>query len=99
VTTEQHPATGSIGGRTSSNGMVIGGFVTGLLSLLVGWFSPLVGVVLGVLGIVLGYIGRSRARQANAPTGLATAAVVLGAIGLVLSVVVWVAAIAILTNS
>jgi len=98
VTTGQHPA-GAVEGRGSAKGMAVGGFVTGLLSLLVGWIVPVVGVVLGVLGIVLGSLGRSRGRREHAPTGLATAGLVLGAIGLVIAVLVWAAAVAIVANS
>jgi heme/copper-type cytochrome/quinol oxidase subunit 2 len=99
VTTEQQPATSSAGGSSRANGLGVGGFVTGLLSLLLGWLVPIVGVVLGVLGIVLGSIGRTRARRENAPTGLATAGVVLGAIGLVIAAIIWIAAIAVVTSS
>ena len=99
MTTEQHPENGSAAARTSANGTGVGGFVTGLLSLLLGWAIPIVGVVLGVLGVVLGAIGRSRGRRDNARTGLATAGVVLGAIGLLVSVLIWVAAAAVVAHS
>ena len=97
--TEQHPATAPAGGRAGSNGMGVAGFVTGLLSLLGGWLIPLVGVVLGILGVVLGAMGRSRGRREHAPTGLATAGIVLGAIGLVVAVAIWIAAAALLASN
>jgi hypothetical protein len=68
VTADQHPVTGTAGSRASSSGMGVGGFVTGLLSLLLGWLIPVVGVVLGALGLVI-------------------------------AVVVWIAAIALVTSS
>ena len=99
MSTEQHPATAPAGGRAGSNGIGVAGFVTGLLSLLLGWLIPLVGVVLGILGIVLGGMGRSRGTREHAPTGLATAGVVLGAIGLVVAIALWVAAAALLAGN
>ena len=99
MTTGEHPTTGAVEVRGSARGMGVGGFVTGLLSLLVGWLVPIVGVVLGALGVVLGSIGRSRGRRESTPTGLATAGVVLGAIGLVIALLVWAAAVAIVANA
>jgi hypothetical protein len=77
--TAQQPATG----------LGVGGFVTGLLSVLLGGAVPVAGVLLGGLGVVLGGVGRARARAEQTPTGLATAGVVLGALGLGAAVVVW----------
>jgi hypothetical protein len=87
----QRRATGP--GRRAGD-LAVGGFVTGLLSLLLGWLTPVVGIGLGGLGVLLGGLGRSRARVEQAPTGLATAGVVLGAVGLAVAVVVWIAAVA-----
>jgi len=99
VSTDQHSPTVPAGGRQGSNGMGVAGFVTGLLSLLGGWLFVPVGVVLGILGIVLGGVARSRGRRDGAPTGLATAGVVLGAIGLVVCVALWITAAAILAGN
>jgi hypothetical protein len=69
-----------------TNGMGIAGFVLGLLCVLTFPTGGLAGL-LGVLGIVFGSIGRGQsARLRRMPTGLATAGLTLGIIGLCLAV-------------
>jgi hypothetical protein len=87
VTTEERSAAPV----TTGNGIGIGGFVCGLVGLLLGWLIPLVGVVLGILGVTLGGVGTSRARRQGSGAGLAIAGVVLGALALIVSIIVWVA--------
>ena len=99
MSTEQHSPHAPVAGRSGSNGMGVAGFVTGLLSLLAGWLFVPVGVVLGLLGVVLGGVGRARARREGSPTGLATAGIVLGALGLVVCVALWITAAAILAGN
>ena len=69
-----------------TNGVGVGGFVTGLLGALLSWF-PIAGIVLGILGIVLGGVGISQGRRNGTPTGLATAGVVLGVLAIGIAVV------------
>ena len=58
------------------------------------------GVVLGIVAIVLGFIGRSRAKKGQATNGgVALAAIITGAIGLVLSIVLVVAGAALFFGS
>ena len=87
MTAGHSAATPARTGPSGSNGIGTTGFVTGLLGLVLFWV-PIVGVVLGVLGVVLGGVGISRGRRTGAPTGLAVAGVVLGALAIVLFVVV-----------
>ena len=61
-----------------SNGLSVAGFVTSL----VGMFLSFVGIV-PVVGLILSAVGRSKAVQEGDKTGLATAGIVLGAIGIV----------------
>ena len=77
-----------------SNGLAVGGFVTGLLSTLVGWLFTPIGIVLGILGIVLSV----RSRKQTPGSGLATAGLVLGVIGTALCVVLLIVGIAIVNN-
>lgn len=61
-----------------SNGLSVAGFVTSL----VGVFLSFWGIV-PVVGLILAAVGRSKAVQDGDKTGLATAGIVLGAIGIV----------------
>lgn len=85
--TGQHRTPATPGG-SSSNGMGVAGFVTGLLGLLLSWLIPIGGLVLGALGIILGGVGVSQGRKAGGRTGLATAGIVLGALAVVVAIVV-----------
>ena len=58
-------------------------FIFGLASFI--QCLPLIG---GVVAIVTGAMGRKRAKELNQPTGLATAGIVLGILGLLISLVV-----------
>ena len=93
MTTEQHsPAQAPVSAGKNS-GVAVAGFVTGLLGALLSWF-PLAGIILGILGVVLGGVGRSQARRTGAPTGLATAGIVLGALAVVIAVALVAVAVA-----
>ena len=59
-----------------SNGLSIAGFVTSL----VGMFLTFWGIV-PMVGLILSAVGRSKASQEGDKTGLATAGIVLGVIG------------------
>lgn len=73
--------------RGQSNGLGTAALVLGILAVLTCW-SIVGGIVLGIIAIVLGLIGRGRAKRGEASNGgVATAGTVLGAIGLVLSLV------------
>ena len=65
-----------------SNGLSIAGFVVSL----VGMFISLFGVV-PLVGLVLSAVGRSKAVTDGDKTGMATAGVVLGIIGIVWAVI------------
>jgi lysylphosphatidylglycerol synthetase-like protein (DUF2156 family) len=51
----------------------------------------LVAIPIAVIALILGIVGRKSAASNNAPTGTATAGLVLGAIGTVLGIAMWVA--------
>lgn len=69
-----------------SNGLAIAGFVCSLVGLLI--FS----VILGPLGVIFGGVGLSRANNGARHRGLAIAAIVIGAIDLILGIVLIVTA-------
>ena len=75
--------------RTAANGMAIAGLVCGIVGLFV--FA----VVLGVLAIVFGAIGRSRARAGAGGATMATWAIGLG----VVDIVLWIVLISVATRN
>ena len=73
------------------NGLGTAALVLGVLAVLSCW-TVIFGLLLGLAAIVLGIIGRKRAKRGEADNGgVATAGLVLGVIGMVLSVVIGVA--------
>jgi hypothetical protein len=80
--TEDTAARQDAPGRTGgSNGLAIAGFVCSLVGLLI------LSVILGPLGVIFGGVGLSRANKGARHRGLAIAAIVIGAIDLILGVV------------
>lgn len=77
-TATRQDASGRTGG---SNGLAIAGFVCSLVGLLV--FS----IVLGPLAIIFGGVGLSRANRGARHRGLAIAALVIGAVDVILWIV------------
>jgi hypothetical protein len=65
-----------------SKGFGIASFVCGLLSILL-WFAPYIGLPLGILGIIFSI----KQRKINS-TGLATAGLILGIIGIVIDTLI-----------
>jgi hypothetical protein len=75
--------------RSAANGMAIAGLVCGIVGLFV--FA----IVLGVLAIVFGAIGRNRARAGAGGATMATWAIGLG----VLDIVLWVVLISVASRN
>lgn len=76
------------GSVTRSNGLAIAALVLGIVAVLLFW-TVLGGILLGLLAIVLGIIGARRARGGRAPHGtLSIVGAVLGALGLIGSIVI-----------
>lgn len=73
--------------ESKTNGLSIAGFVVSCCSMLIGLYG-----VTGLVGLILSAIGRSQAKNCDGKTGLATAGIVLGIIGM-LGTWVWLAAI------
>ena len=77
-------------GRAPRNGLGIAALVLGIIAILTCVF--LLGGLLGLVAIVLGVLGASRARRGRATNrGTAIAGVVTGAIGLILTIVIYAA--------
>ena len=71
-------------------GMSIAALVLGILSAIFAWWGLVLGIaslVCGIVGIVLAVKGKKAAVAAGAPTGMATAGLVLAIIGTSLSVI------------
>lgn len=64
--------------NNKTNGLSIAGFVVSCCSMLIGLYG-----VTGLVGLILSVIGRSQAANSGGKTGLATAGIVLGIIGMV----------------
>lgn len=81
------------------NGLGTAALVLGILALVTSW-TVFGGVVLGIVAIVFGIVGRGRARRGEATNnGSATAGLVLGTIGLLLSVALVVFGVSVLNSS
>jgi len=79
------PAPGGPAG-SPKNGLGVAALVLGILALLTS-FTVLGGVLFGLLAIVLGLVGRGRAKRGEATNGgMALAGVILGVLGLLISV-------------
>ena len=66
----------------------IAGLVLGIVSAVIAWWGiylSIVALVCGIVGIILAIKGKKMAKEAGAPTGLATAGLVLSIIGTVLA--------------
>ena len=64
--------------ENKTNGLSIAGFVVACASMLIDLFG-----VVGLVGLVLSAIGRFQAKHDGGKTGLATAGIVLGVIGVI----------------
>ena len=64
------------------------GIIGTLFALIPGLFW--VAIPIALIGLILGVVGRKSAVTNNQPTGVATAGMVLGIIGLVIGVIMWV---------
>jgi len=73
------------------------GILGTLLALIPGLFW--VAIPLALISLILGVVGRKSAASNNQPTGTATAGLVLGAIGLVLGVLMWIVCFRVVNNA
>jgi len=74
------PAPGSYPGK----GMSVAAMVLGIIAMVIGWIPGVgwLGLPCAIVALILGIIGRKKAKEVGAPTGMATAGVVLGIISL-----------------
>ena len=68
--------------------MAIAALVLGIISLVPIIPFP-IGPISAIVGLVLAVIARKKAKEENAPSGMATAGMVLCIIGLALSIIFW----------
>ncbi len=79
----------------NGKGLSVAGLVLGICAVVIGFIASMaVGLVCGIIGIVLSAMGRGKAKAAGAPTGMATAGLVLSIIATAVCAIVWIAAIA-----
>jgi hypothetical protein len=79
-------------------GMAIAGFVVSLIGLLISWIA-VAGLVVSLVGLILAIFGRRQARERGAPSGLATAGLVIGIIAVISSVAWTVVEIAVVNDT
>lgn len=84
--------------RPGTDAVAVLSLVAGLAGLVL-VFAPVIGLAAPVAALVLGLVARARIRTSDRPgRGLATSGVVLGGIGLVLSLLVTVTSVALLSD-
>ncbi|CAM5360004.1 hypothetical protein STENM223S_08993 [Streptomyces tendae] len=89
----EHPGTPADSAQSYStagrgNGLAVAALVLGILAVLFFW-TVIGGAVLGLLALIFGIIGARRARGGRAPRGkMSVIGAVLGALGLVASIVI-----------
>lgn len=83
------PYNPSIGGTAQQqNGLAIASLVCGILTLVLGFCCGFIGLIPGIAALVTGYLGLRKADEmGGAGKGLAIAGMVLGGIGLVISLI------------
>lgn len=74
---------------STGKGMSITALVLGILSIVTFWIPALntIAFIASIVALVLGILGSKKAKAAGAPTGLATAGLVLAIIGLVFATI------------
>ena len=76
-------------------GMAIASMVLGIVSLSVSWWLiPGVGIIVPIVGLILGIIAKRALSQAGAPSGMATAGIVMCIIAISLKILFIIACIA-----
>lgn len=94
---EQHAA--PTADTATRSGKATASFICGILAILTGLFIPIVGLILGVVAIVLGATSRGEVKRLGKSNGwMATTGLVLGIIGVLVSLASWAAAIAIMSS-
>ena len=76
----------------STGTMAIVGFVLAILGFLGSWipFVNIFAAVMGIAGVVLGFVGLSQAKQGRSGKGFSIAAIVLGVVSVLVTILVWV---------
>jgi hypothetical protein len=80
-----------VNGSSAGKGLSIASMVLGIVALVPIIPIPFSGTVVAIVGLILGVVGKKQLKDAGAPTGMATAGIVMSIIALVLSVIVAIA--------
>lgn len=77
---------------SSTGTMAIVGFVLAILGFLGSWipFVNIFAAVMGIAGVVLGFVGLSQAKRGRSGKGFSIAAIVLGVVSVLVTILVWV---------
>ena len=84
-----------------TNGLAVASLVIGILALISSLFVAIFGGILGIISLILGSVSKNQIRESHGSQGgegMATAGNVLGVIAIILSLVQWLACMAILSS-
>jgi len=84
-------------GAPGTNGLAVAAMVTGIVSILLGFCCGALGVPGGIAAVVMGFIARQRVAQSNGAqtgAGMALAGIITGGVAIVLSIGLFVLALA-----
>ena len=85
-----------------SNGMAVAALVLGILAIVTFWipFFNIVSIIMGIVALILGFLGRGRSKQPGVGGGgMAMTGIILGALAIVLSILVYVGALALFNTA
>jgi hypothetical protein len=82
----QAPAPAGGAAPSSGKGLCIAGMILGIVSCVLFCFAYLA-IPAAIVGLALSIIGRGKSKAANAPTGMATAGIILSVIGLAIDII------------
>lgn len=77
--------------------MAIASLVLGIVSLVFAVLIPglqFLAPIVGIIGIILGVVSRNNLKEANQPTGMATAGMVMSIIGTILGILMYLLCVA-----
>lgn len=78
---------GNFNTQDTGKGLCIASLVLGIVATVLAWFYAIntIALICGIVGIICASSGRKKALEANSPTGIGTAGLVLSIIGTVLA--------------
>ena len=79
---QQYQQQGNTQGINPGKGLSIASMILGIISLVI----PYAGTAVAIVGLILGIVGKKKSKAVNAPSGMATAGIVMSIIAIAWSV-------------